>query len=107
MNQNIVVLLNHALIMITILEMRQRGRFAGFSFHTSNNRYMDKSSHCYKNRHELPPLNFSTTCIASGRYVTFYNERLDGSTYPAGYIVANVITELCEFIVKGKITGYL
>nr|XP_022305540.1 multiple epidermal growth factor-like domains protein 10 [Crassostrea virginica] len=82
-------------------EMRQRGRFAGFSLHTSNNRYMDKSSHCYKNRHELPPLNFSTTCIASGRYVTFYNERLDGSTYPAGYIVANVITELCEFIVKG------
>lgn len=49
----------------------------------------------------LPPLNFTTTCTKSGRYVIFYNERLDGVTYPEGYGVANVITELCEVKVQG------
>nr|XP_022305535.1 receptor-type tyrosine-protein phosphatase alpha-like isoform X2 [Crassostrea virginica] len=83
-------------------ESRQRGRFAGFSLYISNTGDKASSSLCYKDGPELPPLNFSTTCTLSGRYVIFYNERLDGVTYPAGYIVNTYIyTELCEVIVTG------
>nr|XP_022311206.1 uncharacterized protein LOC111116503 [Crassostrea virginica] len=82
-------------------ESRLRGRFAGFSLYISNTRDRTSSSLCYKDGPELPPLNFTTTCTLSGRYVIFYNERLDGVTYPAGYEVeANIYTELCEVIVN-------
>lgn len=50
----------------------------------------------------LPPLNFKIICAKFGRYVIFYNERLNGVTYPTGYILENVFTELCEVIVQGK-----
>nr|XP_022311776.1 multiple epidermal growth factor-like domains protein 10 isoform X2 [Crassostrea virginica] len=83
-------------------ETRQQGRFAGFSLYISNTGDMTSSSLCYKDGPELPPLNFATGCTLSGRYVIFYNERLDGVTYPAGYEVkANVFTELCEVTVEG------
>lgn len=59
------------------------------------------STPCYKDGPQLPPLNFTTECIESGRYVIFYNERLNGVTYPIGYELNNVYTELCEVIVKG------
>ncbi|XP_078328172.1 uncharacterized protein LOC144623585 [Crassostrea virginica] len=80
-------------------ESRQRGRFAGFSLYISNTGDRDSSSLCYKDGPELPPLNFSTECLVSGRFVIIYNERLDGVTYPAGYVVA--YTELCEVTVNG------
>nr|XP_022307519.1 tenascin-like [Crassostrea virginica] len=81
-------------------ESRQRGRFAGFSLYISSNGERTSSSLCYEDGPELPPLNFSTECMLSGRYVIFYNERLDGVNYPAGYEVeANVFTELCEVTV--------
>ena len=63
---------------------------------------MDSSSLCYKDGPQLPPLNFTTTCITSGRYIIFYNERLDGVTYPAGYEIHFTLVELCELIVQGK-----
>lgn len=50
---------------------------------------------------KLPFLNFTTVCAESGRYVIFYNERLDEVIYPAGYQLQNVYTELCEVTVKG------
>nr|XP_022305530.1 receptor-type tyrosine-protein phosphatase epsilon-like isoform X2 [Crassostrea virginica] len=81
-------------------ESRQRGRFAGFSLYISNTGDMTSSSLCYKDGPELPPLNFATDCTLSGRYVIFYNERLDGDTYPTEYIM-DVYTELCEVTVKG------
>ena len=81
--------------------MRQRGRFAGFSLFVSKNGSMDNSSLCYKDGPQLPPLNFTTTCITSGRYVIFFNERLDGATYPEGYELISY-TELCEVIVQGR-----
>ena len=84
------------------LESRQRGRFAGFSLYISNNGSMDNSSLCYKDGPQLPSLNFTTTCITSGRYVTFYNERLDGVSYPEGYTLSLVYIELCEVIVQGR-----
>ena len=67
----------------------------------SSNGARNNSSHCYKDGPELPALNFTTTCITSGRYVTFYNERLHGVTYPDGY-ADPVYTELCEVTVLGK-----
>nr|XP_022311198.1 uncharacterized protein LOC111116495 [Crassostrea virginica] len=81
-------------------ESRQRGRFAGFSVYVSNDG--ERESLCYKDGPELPPLNITITCHRSGRYVIFYNERLDGVTYPTGYEVSsNVVMELCEVIVHG------
>lgn len=84
-----------------LLEIRQRGRFAGFSIFVSNTGNINGSMLCYKDGPQLPPLNFTTTCPESGRYVIFYNERLDVVRYPTGYEVTNAYTELCEVIVKG------
>lgn len=78
------------------------GRFAGFSLYVSNTGIIERSTLCYKDGPQLPPLNFTTTCTKHGRYVIFYNERLDGVSYPEGYW-AFVYTELCEVIVLGKI----
>lgn len=90
-------------IEITIIaEERQRGRFAGFSLYVSNTGDIQGSTLCYKDGPQLPPLNFSITCAESGRYVIFYNERFDGVTYPTGYELVNVFSELCEVIVQGK-----
>lgn len=83
--------------------MRQRGRFAGFSLYVSNDGNVDGSYLCYKNGPSLPPLHFNITGITSGRYIIFYNERLDGVTYPVGYEVSSsVFMELCEVVVNGK-----
>lgn len=84
-----------------IAEERQRGRFAGFSLFISNNGVRNGSTQCYKNGSELPVLNFTITCTEYGRYVIFYNERLQGVTYPKGYELFNVYNELCEVIVLG------
>lgn len=56
---------------------------------------------CYKNGQELPPLDFSTNCVTHGRFVKFYNERLDRINYPTGYVLSSVFTELCEVTVTG------
>lgn len=93
-----------------LVENQQRGRFAGFSLYVSNNNNIlstndiQRSTQCYMDGHKLPSLNFSTTCTEYGRYVVFYNERLTGVTYPPGYELENVLTELCEVIVLGKVT---
>lgn len=50
---------------------------------------------------ELPPLNFTRVCTEKGRYVIYYNERLEGFVYPTGYEVNKLLTELCEVIVQG------
>ncbi|XP_062600594.1 multiple epidermal growth factor-like domains protein 10 [Saccostrea cucullata] len=81
-------------------ENRQRGRFAGFSLYLSNTVNKDEGHLCYKDGPQLPPLEFTTTCIGYGTYVIFYNERLDGTVYPTGYEKL-IITELCEVVVEG------
>lgn len=86
---------------------RQRGRFAGFSLYVSNTDVTSEaeiknSTLCYKDRPQLPPLNFTTMCPEKGQYVIYYNERLAGINYPTGYEVDNVNTELCEVIVQGN-----
>lgn len=81
--------------------LRQRGRFAGFSLFVSNTTDKENGYLCYKNGPELPTLNFKIDCAVHGRYVIFYNERLDGITYPVGYVTNTVVTEICEVIVTG------
>lgn len=83
-------------------DIRQRGRIAGFSLFVSKTGDIQGASLCYKNGFQLPPLNFTSICTDLGRYVIFYNERLDGVTYPDGYEVITVFTELCEVTVQGK-----
>lgn len=85
------------------IEHRQRGRFAGFSLYVSNTGNIAGSTLCYKDGPNLPPLNFSTVCIEQGRYVIFYNERLDGAIYPDRYELQNVNIEMCEVIIQGKL----
>ncbi|XP_065921325.1 receptor-type tyrosine-protein phosphatase epsilon-like [Magallana gigas] len=82
---------------------QKMGRFAGFSLYVSNTTDRHMGYMCYKDGPELPPLDFNTTCITHGRYVIFYNERLNGTTYPIGYENTNVFTELhvCEVTVTG------
>lgn len=90
-------------LFLLIAETRQKGRLAGFSLNVSiSGDGIQKSTQCYKNRLELPPLNFTTKCKEFGRYVIFYNERLDGVAYPTEYELQNVVTELCEVVVQGK-----
>lgn len=86
------------------IEQRQRGRFAGFSLYVSNTGDIKGSTLCYKDgpHDQLPPLNFTTTCFIYGRYVIFYNERLNEVIYPAIYEMDTVFTELCEVIVRGN-----
>lgn len=83
-----------------LLDIRQQGRLAGFSIYVSNTGVIQTSTLCYKDGPELPPLNFTTTCPVYRRYVIFYNERLDGVSYPTGYERTNSYTELCEVIVE-------
>ena len=83
--------------------MRQRGRLAGFSLYISASGNITGSVRCYKDGPQLPPLNFTTTCFTTGRYAIFYNERLDGVTYPGTYQTSHAVTmELCEVVVLGK-----
>ncbi|XP_061185156.1 uncharacterized protein LOC133193204 [Saccostrea echinata] len=100
---------NHSIYSISIYfkdykhrdyEMRQRGRFAGFSLYISNTPKKEDGLLCYKNTLPLPPLEFSTTCIGYGRYVIYYNERLDGVKYPEEYQIQSW-TELCEVKIEG------
>ncbi|XP_062573997.1 uncharacterized protein LOC134235845 [Saccostrea cucullata] len=82
-------------------EMRQRGRFAGFSLYISTTPEKEDGHLCYNNTLTLPSLEFNTTCIGHGRYVIYYNERLDGVTYPEGYQIQSSFTELCEVKIQG------
>lgn len=88
-------------IKFVFADNRQRGRLAGFSLYISTTGDIKDSTLCYKDGPQIPPLNFTTTCTQHGRYVIFYNERLDGVVYPQGYELANVVYEICEVVVQG------
>lgn len=79
-------------IILLIIETRQRGRFAGFSLQVSITENNASPSLCYKDG----------PCMYSGRYVTFFNERLEGVNYPWEYEL-NIFTELCEIVVEGNL----
>ncbi|XP_062610260.1 platelet endothelial aggregation receptor 1-like [Saccostrea cucullata] len=81
---------------------RQRGRFAGFSLIISNTIRKQSGYSCYKDGPELPLLDITNVCTNHGRYITFYNERIDGEKYPDNY-EKSIVTELCEVNVMGCI----
>lgn len=91
----------YSCLLYVFAEIRQRGRFAGFSLFVSNTGNIQGATLCYKDGPQLPPLNFTSICTESGRYLIFYNERLK-DVYPDGYEFDNVFTELCEVTVQGK-----
>lgn len=88
---------------ISLIENRQRGRFAGFSLYVSTTGEIEGSTLCYKDGPQLPPLNFTAICAEHGRYVIVYNERHNEVIYPEGYELIAVVTELCEVVVQGKV----
>ena len=69
----------------------------------SNTTDRDHGVWCYKNGLQLPPLDVTISCITHGRFVIYYNERVDGTNYPTGYETGNVVTELCEVTVRGNV----
>ncbi|XP_062587741.1 uncharacterized protein LOC134249391 [Saccostrea cucullata] len=85
---------------------RQRGRLAGFSLFVSNTTEIRNSYLCYKDGPELPLLNFIIVCSIKGRFVTYYNERISGVTYPDEYQTTGVVTELCEVQVLACENGF-
>lgn len=98
---------NEYLLLEPVPPNRQPGRFAGFSLYVSDIDLssasdIKRSTMCYKEGPQLPPLNFTTVCKVYGRYVIYYNERFNDVIYPLGYETVNVFTELCEVVVKGK-----
>lgn len=94
--------------MYHLIELRQQGRFAGFSLYVSNTTDIIPSGVlCYKDGPELPPLDFNINCITNGRYIIFYNERKNGITYPLNYETTSVYMELCEVFVSGRLKNAL
>ncbi|XP_056002937.1 receptor-type tyrosine-protein phosphatase alpha-like isoform X4 [Ostrea edulis] len=78
-------------------------RFLGFSVYISNTTNKDDGVLCFKDtmytKATIPnPTNI--TCPRHGRYVIYYNERLQNVTYPDGYS-QYAYNELCEFEVYG------
>ena len=61
---------------------------------------------CHKNGRELPPLDVTISCIMHGRFVIYYNDRLNGTNYPAEYEIDNVFNELCEVTVRGNVLKF-
>ena len=79
-------------------------RFLGFSLYVSNTTKKSEGSLCFKDTNftlSTIPAVFNTTCPVHGQYVIYYNERLQGVTYPHGYS-QYAFNELCEVEVFGK-----
>lgn len=80
------------------------GKLLGFSLIVSNTTDRNKGVVCYKDTHHtkstIPP-SFDIRCPVIGRYVIYYNERLPGSTYPAGYS-QHAQFAVCEIEVYGN-----
>ncbi|XP_062571468.1 uncharacterized protein LOC134233508 [Saccostrea cucullata] len=82
---------------------RQRKRLAGFSLYISNTSRREDGYLCYEDLSTLglPDLDFSTRCIKYGRFVIFYNERMDQKFYSSSRYENPALTELCDVVVQG------
>lgn len=79
------------------------GRFLGFSLHISNTTNKSDGVLCFKDTnstHSTIPSVCNITCPVHGQYVIYFNERLQGVTYPDGYSTY-AFNELCELEVFG------
>ncbi|XP_052696293.1 uncharacterized protein LOC128174907 [Crassostrea angulata] len=79
------------------------GILLGFSLKVSNTTNQNEGVVCYKDtnhtRSTIPP-SFDISCPVIGQYVSYYNERLPNTTYPAGYS-QYAQPALCEVEVYG------
>ncbi|XP_056003431.1 receptor-type tyrosine-protein phosphatase T-like [Ostrea edulis] len=78
-------------------------RFLGFSVYISNTTNKDDGVLCFKDTmytNATIPNTTTITCARHGRYVIYYNERLQNVNYPDGYS-QYAYNELCEFEVYG------
>lgn len=77
--------------------------FLGFSIYISNTTKKTDGILCFKDENYTAntiPEVFHTTCPYHGQYVIYYNERLDGVSYPREY--SNfAYNDLCEVEVEG------
>lgn len=89
--------------LVSNTNINSQGRFAGLSLYVKKDGDIQGSTLYYKDGPQLPPLNFTTTCTKYGGHFIYYNERLNEVSYPKDYEVANVVTELCEVFVEGKL----
>lgn len=80
-----------------------RARFLGFTVAVSNKTDHTDGTICYHDKHHTIytlPAVMDITCVAVGRYVIFYNERINGLKYPKGYS-PHAFVDLCEVEVYG------
>ncbi|XP_056002116.1 multiple epidermal growth factor-like domains protein 10 [Ostrea edulis] len=85
------------------------GRFLGFSLYVSNTTERTQGHLCAPDKNytrDTIPAVLKVTCPVHGQYVIYYNERLSGITYPAGYSTY-AYNGVCEVEVYGcPIPGY-
>ncbi|XP_056003587.1 multiple epidermal growth factor-like domains protein 10 [Ostrea edulis] len=78
-------------------------RFLGFSLYVSNTTDRTQGELCFHDtnytRATIPAV-LNVTCPVHGQYVIYYNERLQGKTYPDGYSTS-AYNDVCEVEVYG------
>ena len=79
--------------------------FLGFSLYVSNTTDKSQGTLCFKDSNYTSstiPIVVNITCPIHGQYVIYYNERLEGVTYPSDYYPYGAHNLLCEVEVYGK-----
>ena len=75
-------------------------RMAGFFLYVSNTTSKENGYLCFHDMEGMPREDLRINCSVHGRYVIYYNERIN-RTYPS-YFSRYAYYELCELEVYGK-----